>query len=79
MKSTESGKDIFMGTLDYKDVKITDDRFKECIVFNKKAYEFNTTIFDLNDDGSYRAPLYYLSLITERLTTDIHISIIEIK
>ena len=70
--------------------KITDARNKRHIgktftvengqtVFNKKAYEFKTTIFEPNDDGSYRTPLYHLSLITERATSDVHIKIIEIK
>jgi len=39
MKSTESGKDIFIGTLGYKDVKITDERFKECIDVIKRVFK----------------------------------------
>ena len=29
MKSTENGKDIWMGVLDYKEVKLTDERLKK--------------------------------------------------
>jgi len=39
MKSAESGKDIFIGTLTYKNVKITDERFKECINVIKRVFK----------------------------------------
>ena len=39
MKSTENGKDIWMGVLDYKEVKLTDDRFKESIDVIRRVFK----------------------------------------
>ena len=44
-------------------------------IFNKKPYNFNTIIFD---DPNI-TPLYYLTLVSDRITRDIHIEITEIK
>tara|TARA_R110002072_G_scaffold47715_2_gene131014 strand:- start:66 stop:620 length:555 start_codon:yes stop_codon:yes gene_type:complete len=53
MKSTENGKDIWLGVLDYKEVKLTDERLKkgvDTIINIFKKEDMKTKRFETQED-----------------------------